>query len=149
MREKDVPTWHKHFVQECTPITATVSLLMYDGELLGLYKYARNPPDFNPLSVTSHASLLHPQERQSPLYTHTMVARNAQIGFAIGLLVPVLATKFYIKPKLIKNDINDIELLKHDLEYATWHLRLLQRNAGVADADLYYPNGRFKALVQG
>lgn len=71
----------------------------------------------------------------------------AIIGFAVGAVIPLAVLRYYFYPQAVRANFNAIELMKHDLEYATWHLRLVQRHAGVADKDLYYPNGRFRGLA--
>lgn len=66
------------------------------------------------------------------------------VGLVTGLAVPPIITKFILHPVLVESKYNEVDSLKHDLDYLGWNVRLREQEHGVASEALYVPTSYFQ-----
>ncbi|KAF3990050.1 hypothetical protein FT663_02329 [Candidozyma haemuli var. vulneris] len=66
-------------------------------------------------------------------------AKGPVLGFSLGLLVPVLVSQFYLKPRWLGDAQKEIWKLRHEMDFVGWNVRTLQEAKGFREADLYQP----------
>ncbi|QWW25512.1 hypothetical protein CA7LBN_004399 [Candidozyma auris] len=61
------------------------------------------------------------------------------LGFSAGLILPVLVSQFYIRPRWLGDVQKEIYKLRHELDFVGWNVRILEEAKGFQEADLYQP----------
>lgn len=62
-------------------------------------------------------------------------------AFFIGLTVPPIVTLSVLKPYFIPSHIGEIDLIKQEMEFVGWNVRMLEEKLGIAGDALYTPTG--------
>lgn len=65
-------------------------------------------------------------------------------GFVIGLATPPILTKLVLQPLLIDSKFDEVDSIKHDLDYLGWNIRMRQQEHGVAPDALYVPTSYYQ-----
>ncbi|CAK7901009.1 hypothetical protein CAAN1_06S01948 [[Candida] anglica] len=65
-------------------------------------------------------------------------------GLLTGLMVPPVLTKLVLEPVLIQKKYDEIDKIKHDLDFVGWHVRNLEESYGFKEADVYIPVSYFQ-----
>lgn len=60
-------------------------------------------------------------------------------GFLAGLALPPVLTKLVLHPLLIESKFDEVDSIKHDLDYIGWHVRMREEEKGVQFDSLYVP----------
>ncbi|ODV67966.1 hypothetical protein HYPBUDRAFT_152670 [Hyphopichia burtonii NRRL Y-1933] len=66
------------------------------------------------------------------------------LGLLAGLSVPPIITKVVLVPSLIQSKYDEIDSIKHDLDYIGWHVRNMEEVKGYKEDDIYVPVSYFQ-----
>lgn len=69
----------------------------------------------------------------------SFTARGPLLGFSAGLILPVLVSQFYIRPRWLGDVQKEIYKLRHELDFVGWNVRILEEAKSFQEADLYQP----------
>ncbi|KAK7686954.1 hypothetical protein QCA50_010035 [Cerrena zonata] len=64
---------------------------------------------------------------------------NRSFGLLAGLSIPPIITKVVLVPSLIQSKYDEIDSIKHDLDYIGWHVRNMEEVKGYKEDDIYVP----------
>lgn len=74
----------------------------------------------------------------------SLVRSPVVVGLLAGLAVPPVVTKLVLEPSIIQSKYDEIDNIKHDLDYIGWHVRNLEESRGWKAEDVYVPTSYFQ-----
>lgn len=75
----------------------------------------------------------------------SILKSKSAIGFVTGLLVPPVLTKVLLEPVFVQRKYDEIDGLKHLLDYIGWHVRNLEESNGYDSNAMYVPVSYFQS----
>lgn len=61
-------------------------------------------------------------------------------GLLAGLALPPLITKLLLQPAIIQSKYDEIDSLKHEVDFAGWKVRTMEEGYGLQEAEVYVPS---------
>ena len=74
----------------------------------------------------------------------SLVKTTTLIGLISGLALPPIFTKTVLFPFLIQSKYDEIDTIKHNLDYIGWNVRNMEEQQGYKGDEVYVPVSYFQ-----
>ncbi|ODV78718.1 uncharacterized protein CANTADRAFT_272611 [Suhomyces tanzawaensis NRRL Y-17324] len=61
------------------------------------------------------------------------------IGLLTGLALPPIIARFVVFPAYVQSKYDDVDDLKHNVNYLGWHVKLLEEAQGLSESEVLVP----------